>query len=348
MTNLTKLFTREHSLFYFYIWHESDKKGIKKWIKLNLENDLFLREGKDNKVSVWYDLSYGTNKKGALYSQTAKLLNNNTKLFPKLKAQFLKYWKLREPPLHEKRSINSIKELKKLYRLHEKNWETMALIVNIPEIPEVPEKIKHEALKLRTKTQEYSDRTDEGYLEFMEKHYPEYNHIKYVLLPKEIFQLQKRNFTKEEVNDFKKRLNGYFMLGGKLFLIEKLASVLNMKNLVLEKENITSELKGSSASKGFVKGKVRTILYKSQISELNEGEILVTEMTSPEFVPAIKKASAIVTDEGGITCHAAIVSRELGIPCVIGTKIATQVLHDGDLVEVDANKGIVKVLEKAK
>jgi len=65
-------------------------------------------------------------------------------------------------------------------------------------------------------------------------------------------------------------------------------------------------------------------------------------------MPAIKKASAIVTNVGGITCHAAIVSRELKIPCIIGTKIATKVLKDGDLVEVDAQKGIVKILKRAK
>jgi pyruvate,water dikinase len=69
-------------------------------------------------------------------------------------------------------------------------------------------------------------------------------------------------------------------------------------------------------------------------------------MTRPEFVPLMKKASAIVTAEGGITCHAAIVSRELGIPCVIGTKNATKVLKTGDEIEVDAEKGIVKILSK--
>ena len=65
-------------------------------------------------------------------------------------------------------------------------------------------------------------------------------------------------------------------------------------------------------------------------------------MTDPRYVPAMKKAAAIVTDEGGITCHAAIVSRELKKPCIIGTKIATKVLKDGDEVEVDAEKGVVK------
>jgi len=78
-----------------------------------------------------------------------------------------------------------------------------------------------------------------------------------------------------------------------------------------------------------------------------DGDILVTSMTRPEFMPIMKRSGAVVTDEGGITCHAAIVSRELKKPCIIGTKIATQVLHDGDLVEVDADNGVVKIIEKS-
>ncbi|NCF75260.1 MAG: hypothetical protein GWO87_02115 [Xanthomonadaceae bacterium] len=70
-------------------------------------------------------------------------------------------------------------------------------------------------------------------------------------------------------------------------------------------------------------------------------------MTSPDYIAGIKKASVIITDEGGLTCHAAIVSRELNKTCVIGTKIATKVLKDGDLIEVDANKGVVKILKRA-
>ena len=72
------------------------------------------------------------------------------------------------------------------------------------------------------------------------------------------------------------------------------------------------------------------------------GDVLLAVMTRPVYVPAMRKASAIVTNEGGVTCHAAIVSRELGIPCVIGTKIATKVFKDGDLIEVDADKGLAK------
>ena len=80
------------------------------------------------------------------------------------------------------------------------------------------------------------------------------------------------------------------------------------------------------------------------IAKIKKGEILVAPKITPKYVPAMEKAIAIITDEGGLLSHAAIVSREMGIPCVVGTKIATQVLKDGDRVEVDANKGIVRKL----
>lgn len=107
----------------------------------------------------------------------------------------------------------------------------------------------------------------------------------------------------------------------------------------------TNVLQGKTAHLGIVKGRVRIINRFSEINKIKKGEILVSEMTTPEMVPAIKKAAAIVTNEGGITCHAAIISRELNKPCIIGTKIATQALKDGDKVEVDADHGIIRIIK---
>lgn len=95
---------------------------------------------------------------------------------------------------------------------------------------------------------------------------------------------------------------------------------------------------------GYGKGRVKIVLSRNDFNKFKDGDILVVPMTTPEFVPLMKKAAAIITDEGGISCHAAIISRELGKPCIIGTKIATQVLKDGDMVEVDADRGVVKKL----
>ncbi len=109
----------------------------------------------------------------------------------------------------------------------------------------------------------------------------------------------------------------------------------------------------NNGNRRIIKGKVFLFNWGSRnfnerIYKFPEGRILVAGQTRPLLMPAIRKAEAIITDEGGLLCHAAIVSRELGIPCIIGTKIATRVLKDGDLVEVDAKKGVVKVLKKTK
>ncbi len=107
----------------------------------------------------------------------------------------------------------------------------------------------------------------------------------------------------------------------------------------------TKRLKGTVVSQGpKIRGRVKILTSPKQVSKLKRGEILVASMTSPDYIMAIKKASALITDEGGMTCHAAIVSRELNIPCIVSTRIATKILKDGDLVEVDTEKGIVKKL----
>jgi len=106
------------------------------------------------------------------------------------------------------------------------------------------------------------------------------------------------------------------------------------------------EIEGSVANKGRITARAFVTMSAAEAKTMKDGEILVTSMTSPDFIIAIKKAAAIVTNEGGILCHAAIVSREFGIPCIVGTKLATQLIKTGDLVEVDGNHGFVRVIRK--
>ncbi|NVB78350.1 MAG: phosphoenolpyruvate synthase [Kofleriaceae bacterium] len=102
-----------------------------------------------------------------------------------------------------------------------------------------------------------------------------------------------------------------------------------------------SLVSGLGASPGIASGKVRVLHKPEEGSRLVAGEILVAPMTSPDWVPTIRRAAALVTDSGGVTSHAAIVSRELGIPCVVGTRSATRVLRDAEPVTVDGSKGRV-------
>lgn len=105
------------------------------------------------------------------------------------------------------------------------------------------------------------------------------------------------------------------------------------------------DIQGTSASRGYAVGEAFVAITASEAMNIKEGQVLVTGMTTPDFVPAMKKAVAIVTDEGGITCHAAIVSRELGLPCIVGTRLGTKIIKSGDVVEVKANHGTVIIKE---
>jgi len=105
------------------------------------------------------------------------------------------------------------------------------------------------------------------------------------------------------------------------------------------------QLKGLAAAPGKASGPAVIILSSKDLTKVKKGDVVVASMTTPEFVPALEKACAIVTDEGGILCHAAIVSRELQIPCVVGTRVATKLIKEGAMVEVDANKGRVTILD---
>lgn len=111
------------------------------------------------------------------------------------------------------------------------------------------------------------------------------------------------------------------------------------ENVDKEKANVLT--KGLAASPGRASGRVKILREGDSLDVIKQGDILVTQMTTPDMVPAMSRAAAIITDEGGMTCHAAIVARELGIPCIVGTGNSTRVLQDGQVVTVDGNLGLV-------
>lgn len=167
------------------------------------------------------------------------------------------------------------------------------------------------------------------------------------MLPEEIRDmLLFGKFNRQEIKRRTKFCVLYTELGKEYLCTGNAAKKLEANVKVKIHKEVT-ELKGQCACLGHAIGKVKIIQGARDMHKMQKGDILVAYATDPDVVPAMKKAGAIVTEQGGVTCHAAIVARELKIPCVIGTKIATKVLHDGDLVEVFADKGLVKVLKKA-
>ncbi|MBU1197078.1 hypothetical protein KJ765_01050 [Candidatus Micrarchaeota archaeon] len=163
-------------------------------------------------------------------------------------------------------------------------------------------------------------------------------------------------FTEEDVYRFAKnesmdwpaieaRSKGYVLCRGKVYASSHYQSIFQEHGYAFQETpvNASENIRGTIAfADGKRTGIVRKLFAIEQLPSFQEGEILVSPMTVPDFLPAMKKAAAIVTDEGGVTCHAAIVARELGKPCIIGTKIASKILEDGERVEVDSAEGIIR------
>ncbi len=173
--------------------------------------------------------------------------------------------------------------------------------------------------------------------------------LNYMILPEVFDSLNSGVVSKEIIEETKKRKMGF----GSIFIngqyniftgneMEKIVEFFNLKPKISKQDII----KGVTANSGTVKGIVRILYSPQDNKKVKKGDILVAAMTTPNFVPAMERAAAFVTDEGGILCHAAIVSREMNKPCIIGTKIATKVLKDGNKVEVGADKGVIKILKK--
>ncbi|MBA7490646.1 hypothetical protein ES702_01187 [subsurface metagenome] len=174
------------------------------------------------------------------------------------------------------------------------------------------------------------------------------------LFPDEVEKILLKN-SKINIQDINRRQKSYVaMLDNGKF---KIFTGIDAKKII-EKERISEqqeEIKkniftGTPANPGLAKGSVKIIHSHQQsqneeVKKMKKGQILVAGSTKPQLMEACRKAIAIVTDEGGILSHAAIVSRELNIPCVIGTKIGTKMLKDGDLIQVDAIKGVIKILK---
>jgi pyruvate,water dikinase len=157
----------------------------------------------------------------------------------------------------------------------------------------------------------------------------------------EIIQLAKIGLTLEKHYDFPQDVE-WATEKGKIYIVQT-RPITTLKETAGATHDIDAPvlLSGAPASPGVANGPVKIVPDPSQIDKVLEGDVLVAEMTTPDFVPAMKRATAIVTDRGGRTAHAAIVSRELGIPCVVGCEKATAILKDGQVITVDGGNGKV-------
>ncbi|MCX6774117.1 MAG: phosphoenolpyruvate synthase [Candidatus Micrarchaeota archaeon] len=176
---------------------------------------------------------------------------------------------------------------------------------------------------------------------FIEKHYTDPQDMEWAIEGNRMFIVQSRNITTlnpKQHAEIKPDYTAKVKIDDSMKKDDKQEEKKEEKK---ETKAMNVLVKGLAASPGIVYGKVKILKGPEEIFKMKQGDILVTSMTSPDYVPAMKKAAGIVTDEGGITSHAAIVSRELGIPCIVGTSNATKVLKEGEEITVDGRSGLV-------
>jgi len=296
-------------------------------------------------------------KKGKTDMYINKLIQNHTK-----KYCWLPTYDFNLPVLTEKDFLKRLEEIKNpMEKLKEKREK---IEDSKKRIKKIKEKIKSKyLLKLIDALQEYlflrTYRTDVlrqatyyalPFLWEIAKRAHISKEDVYLLTPNEIIDFLEKNKL-PKLTEIKRRKKMYVLIrrNGKEEIISNPKEINKIgKGIETKKEITILTLEGNTTYPGIVKGRVAVITNIKDIKKLKRGNILVSSMTTPDMIVAFDKVAAIVTNEGGITSHAAISSRELKIPCVIATKNATSVLKDGDFIEVDANKGIVKILKKAK
>ena len=162
------------------------------------------------------------------------------------------------------------------------------------------------------------------------------------LLPDEVGDLLSGKRVDKNMVEQRNKNGVVFALGGNIYVLYGKEAVAFEEKYMPKIKNEEKIFSGRIACKGYAKGKAKIVLGVKDFHKLQKGDILIVSNTSPDFMPILSKAAAIVAEEGGITAHVSVVSRELGIPCVVGIHHIINYLKDNDLIEVDANKGIVR------
>ena len=321
-----KLFSRDFCLASVEAWVRGESTNPKGWTdKKQPFLPYIIAERSDDTVHFWYDLQ-GVEWVQNLLVQLARENKNFIKKIKQTVLEKLKYIR----PIYEKEKILNISKLKRFIRELEDGYPwfgAMWWFCQMDKVKLVRLNLKN-IQRVRVLTDKLCDGSDTVIRKSLIKIYPRLGDLVTVLTTKEI--------TSGKIPpkiELEKRYRSYFFGNDQLF-VDKTHSQIEKKFGIKFKVEVIKkiqQLKGNIAQKGIVRGYVRRVMGHKQINQVKKGEILVSPMTIPDFLPAMKKAAAFVTDEGGIVCHAAIVARELKKPCIVGTKIATKILKDGDL-----------------
>lgn len=335
-----KIFARDFCMIALEIATISETRDNKEWMdEKNPHKPYILIERTDGTCNIWYNKEgvAWTNKVLASKVKTNKLFLKEVENKVREGIKFIR-------PLYEKQQsvdkntlLRFIDEFLNVYSWIEAMWWIKSMDAKDLGIDHF------NIVKLREETETLSAGTEIVIRKSLEKLYPNLGILSSMI---RLEELRSNKILSKEI--LQKRLDGFTLVDNHLVL-DSLISVSTKNNYDLDIPNVDKDVetfKGEPAYKGKVKGIVCRVMGHTDFGKIKQGEILVSPMTMVDFLSEMKKASAFITDEGGITSHVAITAREMKKPCVIGTKVATQILQDGDLVEVDADKGVVRVLRK--
>ncbi|MDD5290914.1 MAG: PEP-utilizing enzyme [Patescibacteria group bacterium] len=342
---LIKIATRDRSLLNGYVWHKNKRLCYKTWLNYTLKNDAIIRPA-NGKMSIWFDPS----ELKKIHALTRQKINKDPSFVKKIIQKIHTTWQVLQPFASKDRPLTTPAEFQNFFHSYIQWWSHASMLMIIPDIPGIASAIKKRVLDVRSQYEKYSDISDKLLLLYIKKHFSKYKNFSDVISPEEIFSAEKLEFTAKKLGAIKKRKQqGWVLINGELASYEDAPKLLSKFRLELTSENSDiskDSLSGTAAYKGKVLGIARLVTNKNELDKVLNGDILVSDATSPDYLPAMKKAAAFVTDEGGMTCHAAIVAREMNKPCIVGTKIATQFIEDGMKIEVDANKGTITIIKE--
>jgi len=329
MKRYKKCNSREGSLIDFQAWNKGDTQELKKWINWGYERHYFV-----NKNGI-IDLFYEEKDGDEFYEIIIEKLKEKS-FFDSLCNDYLDNIEKGEEIILKE--FLSKQEIIELHNLIVKCWPATSifdLISNWPEISD--DKIKEKVTAIRKEKSEFLYEASDKILKSISKLFPEINGFESFILIQE-FEMEK--FPPRE--ELEKRKKHYILFSHYLETDKSFEELAKENDFEIVEDEISEIIKGSVAMAGNVLGRVKIVFRQEDLEKVNERDILVAPMTTPDHIIAMEKASAFVTDEGGITCHAAIVAREFGKPCIVGTGNATKVLKDNDLIFVNGDTGVVE------
>ncbi len=336
----TKEFARNYSLFQIVANNEFNKRSTSEFSAVpDIGQALYLHTG-----GSLVDIYYLPGEVKRIFNEFGRLASNVSYFYGVI-AKFFDVTEEIMPYFEKKKSVKNIDELKGIYELYKDYCYGESAAWVAPLVESLSKEIRDRALSAREKTQHLTSMRDQMFDYNLVTLFPKLGALTHFVTPESVFSGKPLEELFKEANANK---NGFIYFDGIVYAGEQ-DKILKKLNIELDDNTPakgTKFIKGQSASVGKVRGRVKIILTGKEIDKISLGDILVSPMTRPDFIPAMIKAAAFVTDEGGVTCHAAIVAREMKKPCVIGTRIATRILKDGDLVEVDANTGVVEILDE--